>query len=41
MREYNLSSARGKQIYNMGNTCYAKMPRNTLCQTVKSKTACL
>lgn len=24
MREYNLSSARGKQIYKMGNTCYAK-----------------
>lgn len=24
MIEYNLSSARGKQIYNMGITCYAK-----------------
>lgn len=24
MREYNLSTSRGKQIYNMGNTCYAK-----------------
>lgn len=24
MREYNLSSSRGKQIYNMGITCSAK-----------------
>lgn len=25
MKEYNLSSARGKQIYEMGNRCYAPL----------------
>lgn len=25
MREYNLSTTRGKQIYNIGSTCYATM----------------